>query len=144
MYAKPFEIIGWNSIIKKPTKFQVNFEHSYLTYEGVKMPNWRETCVCVRTGLSNRQRLVIQLIHFLGFGDILRSGSVYVTEQLSSFFHFVRSRNGKVVGSEYLGADKKPGVYKDFIRHEDVTNLSFSDSNFDILITNDVLEHLPN
>jgi len=35
------------------------------------------------------------------------------------------------------------GASRDGIRNEDVTRLTFADSSFDLMITNDVLEHVP-
>lgn len=143
MNGKPFEIEGYNGIIQKKVKYSVDFLYSYSEYEGVRLPNWRESCVCSETNLNNRQRATIQFILSRGFGDLLRTGSVYITEQTTPYFQFLKNMNPNIMGSEYLGYDKKPGVVIKGVRHEDITNLTFKDSLFDMLITNDVLEHVP-
>jgi SAM-dependent methyltransferase len=55
----------------------------------------------------------------------------------------MRERLGeRVVGSEYLEPGMLPGQVKDGIRHEDATSLSFPDASFDVLVSNDVFEHV--
>ena len=41
------------------------------------------------------------------------------------------------------GLIKKPGEVINGIRHEDAMNMSFKDDSFDILVSNDVYEHVP-
>jgi SAM-dependent methyltransferase len=45
--------------------------------------------------------------------------------------------------SEYFGAEYSPGTVVEGVRHEDLQNLSFPDSSFDIILSSDVLEHMP-
>jgi ubiquinone/menaquinone biosynthesis C-methylase UbiE len=47
-------------------------------------------------------------------------------------------------GSEYLGPQYKGGEIINGIRHEDVEALSFSDNSLDLIVSNDVFEHVPN
>ena len=55
-----------------------------------------------------------------------------------------------LVGSEYMGAKYKSGVMvlnlhnRCRVRHEDLTELSFANNKFDLAITLDVFEHIPN
>ncbi|WP_430229759.1 class I SAM-dependent methyltransferase [Paraburkholderia tropica] len=45
--------------------------------------------------------------------------------------------------SEYFGTDIAKGSEVRGIRHEDLQDLSFSDSSFDLVLSSDVLEHMP-
>jgi len=48
-----------------------------------------------------------------------------------------------VQGSEYLGYEHRGGEVVGGLRHEDVMNLSYGDACFDMIVSNDVLEHIP-
>ena len=61
--------------------------------------------------------------------------------------HFVKT-GVNYTASEFLGPDKTPGSMHDHksfgrIRHEDLTNLSFEANAFDIVMSAEVLEHVP-
>ena len=60
-------------------------------------------------------------------------------------YRHLKTRYGRVVGSEYL-RDRTPCGQENLsgIRHEDLTQLTFGDGSFDIVLTFDVLEHVPN
>ena len=68
--------------------------------------------------------------------------SVYMTEMVTPFFAYIRGRYPLVQGSEYL-----PGVplgsFHDGIRCEDLQALTFDDESFDLTLSFDVLEHVP-
>ena len=42
----------------------------------------------------------------------------------------------------YLWADIAPGGYRDEVRCEDITSLTFEDGTFDLVVTSDVMEHV--
>jgi SAM-dependent methyltransferase len=48
-----------------------------------------------------------------------------------------------LIGSEYLGSGILGGSMLDGIRHEDLTSLSFSSRSLDVVVTQDVFEHIP-
>jgi SAM-dependent methyltransferase len=69
---------------------------------------------------------------------------IYITEQVTSLYHILKSRHPRLVGSEFL-IDSTPAgkVNKSGVRSEDLTALSFPDAHFDHLLTFEVLEHIP-
>lgn len=72
--------------------------------------------------------------------------TLYIYEQVTIFYRYLKetlSNEINIIGSEYLGFDKKPGFNYGGIRHEDALSLSFSDESVDILVSNDVFEHVP-
>lgn len=67
-------------------------------------------------------------------------------EQVTPIFHWINTAvpQASCTGSEYLGDDAAPGKIINGIRHENVERLSFADASFDLIISNDVLEHVVN
>lgn len=116
------------------------------------LPSFRERLTCERCGLNTRQRLVVRLArealgatdhaggHFSAAGR-----AVYAYEQVTALYQRLPQAlpGARIVGSEYLGYDLTPGTYKDGIRHEDALALSFGDDEFDLILSNDVYEHVP-
>ncbi len=47
------------------------------------------------------------------------------------------------VCSEYFGNDYQCGEYVNNVQHQDLMNLSFPDQSFDLIISADVFEHIP-
>ena len=92
--------------------------------------------------MKNRVRATADLLYnrLAVFDD----DTIYVTEQLTSFCLWLEKHYPNALGSEYLGADKAGGSYYGPLRHEDITQLSFDDSSLDIIVSFDVLEHVPN
>jgi SAM-dependent methyltransferase len=66
-------------------------------------------------------------------------------EQVTPIYNWAISKfkECNLVGSEYLGYEYEGGTTVKGIRHEDVENLSFSDSQLDLIVSNDVFEHVP-
>ncbi len=108
------------------------------------IPNWRERLVCPSCRMNNRQRLIATLLQHR-----LRSepdARVYFMEQVTPIYEWVRTRfpTHQIYGSEYLGHEYRSGQIVRGIRHEDVTNLSFDPASLDLIVSNDVFEHVPN
>lgn len=116
--------------------------------------NLRETGLCRRCGSSNRQRQLARvactvasalagvrvrsLARFAAGTDLAvfnteASGAVH--EQLASMRRYE--------ASEYLGAEHEPGDVVDGRQHQDLRRLSFEDESFDLVLSSDVLEHVP-
>ncbi len=136
------KIKGFCHVCGKSTQFEVNFAHAYR-FNGLLIPNWRESLTCPGCGLNNRMR---GAIHF--FEQEFAPGAdsaIYITERATSLYRLLHKRYPGVIGSEFLGTDPPYGSLDDRgIRNEDVTHLSFLDNSFDYILSFDVLEHVPN
>lgn len=103
--------------------------------------NWRESLKCPESNLNNRVR---GCIHIMDLECApYASDKIYVMEQKTSTYRYLKQRYNRLVGSEYLGDNLLPGELVDGIRHEDATNLSFSDESLSHILSFDVFEHVP-
>jgi SAM-dependent methyltransferase len=106
-------------------------------------PNLREGLVCRNCGLSNRNRLLAAAIGECAWA---RGTRVIAFERLSGFYRYLSTRFANLVGTEYLGEDVAPGSARYIggvqVRHESMTRTSFQDGAFDLVLHNDVLEHI--
>lgn len=132
-------LAGWCEVCEQPSDFLLDWQYS----DG-RTPNFRERLLCTRCQLNNRQRFTLS---WLRRETLLRPRpvSLYLYEQVTPFYRCTRQTltGLTVTGSEYLGPDKKSGEEIDHIRHEDALALSFASEAFDLIVSNDVLEHVP-
>ena len=107
--------------------------------------NFREHLVCPSCQLNNRQRFMGRLLESVIVSRGARSASAYLFEQVTPFFSWGTSSLAvaEIVGSEYLGPDVAGGTVIEGVRHEDALALSFDDASFDVIVSNDVFEHVP-
>lgn len=131
---------GFCESCEKQSKFLLDWKYS----DGL-IPNFRERLVCESCGLNNRQRFMIGFLKKLATTNQPLIKDIYLYEQITPFYSYVKKnfRDINVIGSEFLGYDKKSGEILDGIRHEDALHLSFSNESFDLIISNDVYEHVP-
>ena len=105
--------------------------------------NFRENLICSQSRTNSRQRAVSLVINQL----IEKKGnldSVYFTEMKTPFFELYKEYFPNVIGSEFLGNCIPLGTTdKQGIRNEDLTNLTFTDNKFDLIVCLEVLEHIP-
>lgn len=138
MYGLP----GFCQVCKQSVNFLVDYESSFECVDDVKIPNWRESLICPSCNLNSRQRkMAVQLLKAI---DRQRGLRVYMMEQVTPFYQWLASNIPQVewVGSEFLGSEIKSGTVKNDIRHENAEAMSFADKSFDIVVSNDVLEHV--
>jgi Methyltransferase domain len=106
------------------------------------VPNWREGMNCRGCRLNSRMRASIHLLLWA-----LRPEPrcrIYLTEQITALYRWVKLRFPDAVGSEYLRDGTERGSNSRYgIRHEDLTALSFADESFDVIISLEVMEHIP-
>jgi len=101
--------------------------------------------VCPLCSLNNRQRLVATIVKSAIAAHVGSSSPrVYVMEQVTPLYAWFRHAYGadSLIGSEYIDSHLTSGTYRDGIRHEDAENLSLESGSMDIVVSNDVLEHV--
>lgn len=139
---EPFEISGECRVCRKPRRFHVDFDSAYLkNKDGILQPNWRETLICEGCVLNNRVRAAAD--YFMNTLCPNTSSRIYVTEQLTPFYRWLKGVFPTVVGSEYFDDGVDPSNYHEELRHEDLTALSFQNESLDFILSFDVLEHVP-
>ena len=136
-----FLIDGFCAVCGRESKFSTNFMHSHETTDDGKMiPNWREHLTCLHCGFSNRLRATMHIL-----SQRLRpptNASIYITEQTTPVFKWLKNRHAGLVGSEYFGRTVPFGSEKDGLRNEDLTALTFPNNSFDYILSFDVMEHV--
>lgn len=136
-HRRAFSVRGYSYPARKTVDFRVDF--LYACGEDV---NWREWMVCPVTGLNNRLRAAVHLLD--SEVGLLPGESVYLTEQVTPFYKFLSERHAVLTGSEYLGdAVVRGGCDSRGVRNEDLTKLTFADGSFDVLLSFDCFEHMP-
>jgi SAM-dependent methyltransferase len=103
--------------------------------------NWRETVVCPITRLSNRVRAAFHV--FALECQPSRDARIYITEQTTPFYRFMRGQFPRTVGSEHQPKLPRGAVSWRGLRNEDLTALTFQSRSLDTILTFDVLEHVP-
>ncbi|HKI21107.1 MAG TPA: methyltransferase domain-containing protein, partial [Isosphaeraceae bacterium] len=110
--------------------------------DGAVAPNWREGLICPVCGLNSRMRASVHLLK-----ECLkptRGSRLYVTEQVTPLYRWVKARYRRAVGSEFVRDGTRRGhTNAGGIRHEDMTALSFADGSLDHIVSLEVLEHVP-
>jgi len=109
---------------------------------GQDVINWRENLVCPYCGLNNRMRAIVHILD--QYCSINKTASVYITEQTTNLFSFLRSSLfPSLIGSEFLGNICPLGQIHNGIRNEDMICLTFADNSLAAVLSFDVLEHIP-
>ncbi len=96
--------------------------------------------------MNSRQRLIAGLMR----GWVESRGAarrrVYMMEQVTPIYQWAEKSlraSVELTGSEYLGPTLSSGTVIKGLRHEDVQNMSFAEASLDLIVSNDVLEHVP-
>jgi SAM-dependent methyltransferase len=110
--------------------------------------NVRESGVCTSCGCTNRQRQMAYSIryvfHMSRYGGInFSKDQVVYNLESNGPLHAALKGNNNYVCSEFFGNEYVSGEIVNGVRHEDLQNLSFGDDSFDLILSSDVLEHVP-
>ncbi len=140
----PFYIQQFCLCCNKSTYMLVDYLFATKLSNGNEIPCWRERLICPECHMNNRQRLIAKLAQ--QYIQINQYSSVYLMEQVTPFFRWIKNAfpTLEIIGSEFLGYENQSGKIYDGIRHEDIMNLSFKTGTVNLIISNDVFEHIPN
>ncbi len=132
------EVQGYCPACQEVRTFKVNSG----VYLGDR-PNLREGLIC-ECGLSNRNRLIYLAISQEFNSDA--NGQLAILERTSILYQKLKEKYPEIMGSEYIGEGIPSGSLQDMcgihVRHESITRLSFASSSLDLIVHNDVLEHV--
>jgi SAM-dependent methyltransferase len=115
-------------------------EHIPPGHIEIQGTNYRESLIA--NGLLSRNRAVLRVLERkYGSLENLRRQDIYLAEALTGFALWLRRHLGDqgLICSEFL--EEKEQHYST-IPHQDLCNLSFSDANFDLVLCNELFEHL--
>lgn len=142
--TESFNLKGFCIPCNKKVSFLVDMKWGGQKQGNAWLPNWRERLECPSCNMNNRQRLMATLIKQTLENS--HNKQVYFMEQITPIYKWVTEsfKEYNIIGSEYLGFEYKSGTVINGIRHEDVENLSFLDEELDLIVSNDVFEHVPN
>jgi SAM-dependent methyltransferase len=121
----------------------------------IEHDNLRETCVCAGCGATNRHRQVAYVLcaalakqfgkPVAALPSIAHTGpdvAIYNTEARGPTHARLSSLPG-YQASEYFGPEHKGGERIGGMMHQDLQQLSFPDAQFDVVLSSDVFEHIP-
>ncbi|MBI5589576.1 MAG: class I SAM-dependent methyltransferase [Deltaproteobacteria bacterium] len=138
-----FVVPGYCFVCGQAVSFLADYDYGFKNEDGQRIPNWRECLICPGCRLNNRMRAAIHL-----FQELCRPWpdcSLYITEQTTPMFKWLKGAYANVIGSEFLGPEYiSKSKNTRGIRNEDLTGLSFRDEAFDFVLSFDVFEHIPN
>jgi len=129
-FFKLFAYPGVCNICGRPTLFAITDS------------NLRENAICVFCKSFNRSR---QMCHV--FSSRKKRGDIRIWNmENSGSFHakLLKAYGADYIYSAYLGKGIESGREIQGVRHEDVRKTSFPSDHFDIILSSDVLEHVPN
>ena len=107
-----------------------------ITHSGL---NWREGLMA--NGLNSRIRAVIAVIAEKVAGRPASAMRIFGAEAVTPFALLMRGSFSRFIGSEY-GMNETARLELFPIPHQDLTALTFPSNCFDIVTTNEVLEHV--
>ncbi len=117
-------------------------------YAGCDEINWRERLVCKKKKFNNRIRGAIHV--FEQFCQPKSQDAIYLTEQHTVLYKWLKKKYTQVCGSEYLTDSNRFNLLKFKIRlfpdslvHQDLTQLTYPNENFNFALSFDCFEHIP-
>jgi SAM-dependent methyltransferase len=118
------------------------FSGEHIPPEAIQIqgPNYRESLVA--NGLLSRNRAVLVVLEQLyGSLEALGQQQIYLVEALTGFARWLRRQLGgeRLLCSEFL-EDAEQAFSG--IPHQDLCTLTFSDASFDLVLCNELFEHV--
>lgn len=108
--------------------------------------NHREFGHCVLCRASNRKRQICYLLRkelrLKNIGKITTAASILSTES-SGGLHNSLKHNINYISSEYFGDAHKSGEMVNGILHVNLLDTHFEDNTFNVVLSSDVMEHIP-
>jgi len=141
-----FTIPGMCEVCNLPVDFLTDHQRGMRIEHGFPWPNWRERQVCPSCGLASRQRMAFGFMQDMVTRLAPSQGfTLYMMEMVTPIFDRARKSFPGItlIGSEYLGPGIQGGSVVRGIRHEDVHQLSLTEESVDLVVSNDVMEHVP-
>jgi hypothetical protein len=136
-----FTTSGFCFVCQKRAQFLSSWERAFDVGGHLEM-NWREHMQCPRCRLNNRMRASIHLL--MTMVAPTKESRIYATEQSSPLYVYLRKGFPFLQGSEFTqDASLISENESKKLRHEDLTQLSFPSHSFDVILSFDVLEHIP-
>jgi SAM-dependent methyltransferase len=123
--------------------FWCPFHRRHLTPEEIVLvgaPNYREGLLAA--GLNSRLRAVLSELHHAVEGRAPGDLRIYAPEAVTQLALLLRGRYARFIGSEFT---TDPAVMEGLfpVPFENLLALSFPDAVFDVVVINDVFEHVP-
>jgi SAM-dependent methyltransferase len=129
-------IIGTRMLFSKALEPVTNRVIKPFTIE--KGSSWREGLVS--NNLSSRLRAILYVMQDILQGD--KNPRIYAPEAVTHFALLLRGLYPRFIGSEYMvDPEQRKNLWP--IPSEDLTALSFGNDLFDMIVTNEVIEHVP-
>lgn len=101
--------------------------------------NYRESIAAV--GTNSRQRALLLVLNDI-LGIDWNDAEIYASEAVSPLARRLAKSAKHFTGSEYLPTEEDKRKHPD-IQHQDVMAFDFPDSFYDVYISSDVFEHIP-
>jgi SAM-dependent methyltransferase len=128
--------IGSTMLLSKAIEPVTNRNIRPFTLE--KGSSWREGLV--NNNINSRLRAILYVMQDILRGD--KNPRIYAPEAVTHFALLLRGLYPRFIGSEYIvDAEQLKDLWP--IPSEDLTALSYPDDVFDIIVTNEVIEHVP-
>ncbi len=136
--ANEFSVPGFCHITSRYTEFTVNLQNA----DQANLPNWIWRESLLSDGIyTNRMRASMHI-----FEEIVKPRKhdpIYITEQCSPLYAWLKKKYPNTVGSEYLGTGMAPGSINECgIRNESLTALSFADESMQFILSFECFEHV--
>ena len=106
----------------------------------VQGPNYRESLMA-RGCLSRHRALLLVLQQLYGDAAAMQRQRVYITEAVTGFALWMKQLVPQLTVSEFFDAAHPPTDLDD-IPHQDLCRLTYADRSFDLVLCNELFEHV--